>query len=206
MQLCGANLSRMGLVVSPVSANYQRTSNNYMQLRVISQLGAFLADHPQQHLEALLLQMVKEIPVIPISQGLLVECLIGVEWEKMGNPLPFWSALGQTCLAVTQQHLVSILEDTLKERGMEEAYESYLVQKTLNGGPSQLMSEDMVSNLHKLEPFIHELRPELLKLFVNRDNLPTILKNFKHFSTLPLTYEVLAEAIERDPGTVRPHD
>ena len=50
------------------------------------------------------------------------------------------------------------------------------------------------------------MRPELLKLFVNRDNLPTILKNFKHFSTLPLTYEVLAEAIERDPGTVRPHD
>ena len=63
--------------------------------------------------------MLKDISVLPISQGLLVECLVRIDWKNMKNPQSFWSAVGQKCLNLTQPHLVNILEAILKERATE---------------------------------------------------------------------------------------
>lgn len=80
-----------------------------------------------------------------------------------------------------------------------ESYESYLIQKTLNCHTKELISEEILKNLSKLEPYLSDINKEVLSLFVLEDNLPTIISHFEHFSSLNSVYHLLHQSMEREP-------
>ena len=52
---------------------------------------------------------------------------------------------------------VVILERLMKTAKHCEAYESYLIQKTLNCHRKELISQEILKNLSKLEPYLGDI-------------------------------------------------
>lgn len=92
---------------------------------------------------------------------------------------------------------IEILEGYLK-MGEDELYESYLIQKTLNCCKKEHISLEILKNLKKLEPYISQIRPDLLCMFVIEENLEVIMKFFGCFSKFNGTYHLLLEKWNND--------
>lgn len=93
---------------------------------------------------------------------------------------------------------IEVLEGYLKMGG-DELYESYLIQKTLNCCKKEQISSEILKNLQKLEPYISQIRPDLLRMFVIMENLDVIMKFFWCFSKFNATYQLLLEKWNDDP-------
>jgi len=47
-----------------------------------------------------------------------------------------------------------------------------------------------------LEPYLQEIAPQLLSLFLLPENIPTILDNFRYFCRINKTYDLLLVQLE----------
>ena len=79
--------------------------------------------------------------VEPTTETLVVECLLGIDWERMNANDTIYAAIAQKCLSLKQEGLVGLLEGILRESKHQEVFESYLIQKTLNCTSSEMISE-----------------------------------------------------------------
>ena len=55
------------------------------------------------------------------------------------------------------------------------------------------MSAEILRNLGKLEPYIRQIRPDLLKLFVLPENLDVIMRSLDCFAKFNATYALILE-------------
>jgi hypothetical protein len=70
--LLSLNRRRIALAVPLLIANYDKCENLYLKLTFIKRLGQFLYGFQDECLGGFLRKMIEEVPVLPITEGLLV--------------------------------------------------------------------------------------------------------------------------------------
>jgi hypothetical protein len=72
VQLITINLSRVGLVTHLLLNNYEKSENYYQQITLLKRLGYILKYNSEENLAVILLQMLRSLPVLPITEVLLL--------------------------------------------------------------------------------------------------------------------------------------
>ena len=72
LRLIGANINRIGLVSQLLLNNFDKSDNYYQQINVLKNLAAILKMHQEDHLSVILLQMIRTIPILPITESLVL--------------------------------------------------------------------------------------------------------------------------------------
>ena len=143
LSLVENNTSRIGMISQLLIANYEKSSNYYLQLQVVKTFGTFLAEmkNAPEELTVIVLQMLRSVPVLSTTQGLVFEVLSNLNWDNMLHPAQLWNVVSHKCLEMKSESRVVIIERLMKTAKHCEAYQSYLIQKTLNCHRKELISQ-----------------------------------------------------------------
>lgn len=68
-----------------------------------------------EEIAAILLEMIKQVPVSAISEGLMVEALLSIEFDLLPHPEQFWNTVAHKCLEVKDESRIMLLETVMKE-------------------------------------------------------------------------------------------
>jgi hypothetical protein len=72
LRLIGTNITRIGCVSQLLLNNFDKSDNYYQQINVIKNLATMLKLHHEDHLSVILLQMIRTIPILPITEALVL--------------------------------------------------------------------------------------------------------------------------------------
>jgi hypothetical protein len=57
-----------------------------------------LEDMNDEEIAVILLQMLRLVPTLPITEGLMLEALLAIEFDRLPHPQQFWQTVSHKCL------------------------------------------------------------------------------------------------------------
>jgi len=98
LRLIATNISRIGSISQLILNNFDKSTNYYQQINVVKSLAGMLKIRQEDNLSVILLQMIRNIPILPITEALVLEAFVSIDFDSFPNAQQFWSVISQKCL------------------------------------------------------------------------------------------------------------
>jgi len=109
LRLISANLNRLGLISQLIINNFDKSDNYYQQITVVKHLCNILKTQSNEQFFVILLQMIRSIPILPITEAFVLEAFVSIDIDSLPHAQQFWSVVSQKSLEFIDEGRVCIL-------------------------------------------------------------------------------------------------